>query len=144
MHLLTPLSLFLFITLCFSQFPIDELRNNLQDGFLLTPQDPLYNSTIKIDNAQYQRFPKVIVLPKSLHDIRVTISFAKKYNTKFTVKGGGHSAAGYCLNDDIVMDMRFFNTTKMLTSDIAIIGAGKFMSSQGNPQGLHGGMCTIN
>lgn len=119
-------------------FPIHKLKKRIK-GQVLTPEDPQYNETIRIDNSYYMKYPKAVVLPISVKDVQKTVKFAKKYKTGISVKGRGHSGAGlksstltcsqqkgYCLNDDIVLDMRYFNTSKMVGPNTALIGAGLF------------------
>lgn len=119
----TQLVVLSFVIFCTVALPVHQLRNKV-DGDVLIPGDPGYNESIAIDNAYFQKYPKIVVLPISVKDIKETLKFAKKHKAVVTVKGGGHSAAGYCLNDDIVLDMKHFNQAMMVGPDTAILEAG--------------------
>jgi len=103
----------LLCLICISHsFPIHELEQKLK-GILLTNNEQdqnlqkLYNDSIYIDNGAFQKRPNILVLPIDARDVQETIRFSQKYNASLTVKGGGHSAVGYCLNENIVLDMRY-------------------------------------
>ncbi|KAL0959596.1 hypothetical protein HGRIS_011306 [Hohenbuehelia grisea] len=67
---------------------------------VITPSagDP-YEASVFIGNLLYFHYtPGAIVLPKTPKEIAAVINFAKKNKIPFTVKNGGHSYAGYCLN----------------------------------------------
>ena len=74
-------------------FQVSWLKDLIK-GEVYTPKDPGYNDIVKIDNAYFQIHPKVIVCPKNVKDIQRTIKFAKLFNARVTVRGGGHSGAG--------------------------------------------------
>ncbi|KAF5700208.1 isoamyl alcohol oxidase [Fusarium globosum] len=55
--------------------------------------------------------PAAVVKAKSENDVRSTIVFAHKNKLRLTVKNGGHSYMGYCLNEGgIVLDLSHMNT----------------------------------
>lgn len=88
---------------------INELAHRLS-GYILEPGDDKYEAATHIDNGRIQRRPRVIIRPMAVEDVALGLKFATEHNVPFTIKGGGHSAAGYCLNDDgVVMDMRHLN-----------------------------------
>lgn len=88
---------------------IRELAGRLS-GYVLEPGDSQYEAATHIDNGRIQRRPRVIIRPTAVEDVALGLKFAIDHNVPFAVKGGGHSAAGYCLNDDgVVMDMRHLN-----------------------------------
>ncbi|KAL9646840.1 hypothetical protein ABK040_013701 [Willaertia magna] len=101
--------------------PINELKIK---GQVIQKDDNNYSSVIYIDNGLYQKYPQIVVLPLTIGDVQETIKFSQKYNLKLSVKGGGHSAAGYCLTNEIVLDMKYFNKTRMISEGIAYIEAG--------------------
>ncbi|MFM2165901.1 MAG: hypothetical protein RIS79_272 [Verrucomicrobiota bacterium] len=79
-------------------------------GRILQAGDAAYDAVVKIDNGRVQRRPRIIIQPQNYSDVAETLKFAIAHQAVFTVKGGGHSAAGYCLNDNgIVLDMRPLN-----------------------------------
>lgn len=121
-----------------------QMLKMMTTGDVLVPGDAGYDDAVKIDNAYYDKNPQVVVQPKTVLDITTTILFAKLFNAKFSVKGGGHSAAGYCLNNDIVVHMKHFRTAQMVGPNVALIGAG--LTSQEVYNLLHpnypiGGLC---
>lgn len=92
-----------------SQTLLNELSRKLS-GYILEPEDSRYATALQIDNGRIRLRPGVIVFPTSADDVVLTLRFILDNNLPFTVKGGGHSAAGYCLNDDgVVIDMVHLN-----------------------------------
>lgn len=92
-----------------TQSSIDALAHQLS-GYLLQPNDSRFPVASQIDNGRVRLLPAAIVFPTSVNDIVLALKFAQANNLAFTVKGGGHSAAGYCLNQEgIVVDMLHFN-----------------------------------
>ncbi len=88
---------------------INELIRQLS-GYVLQPGDPNYESAIAIDNGRIQLRPRLIIRPLVVEDVLTGYNFAVANNLPFNIKGGGHSAAGYCLNDNgVVIDMRHLN-----------------------------------
>lgn len=88
---------------------INELSRNLS-GFVLEPGDSRYEAARQIDNGRIRLRPGLIVFPTTVQDVALALKFARDNDLPFTVKGGGHSAAGYCLNDDgVVLDMIHLN-----------------------------------
>ncbi|KXH64071.1 hypothetical protein CSAL01_01318 [Colletotrichum salicis] len=85
-----------------------EKAANHMGGSILTRQNP----QVFIGNLNY-RFttPVVIVQAKSTNDVVSTIDFARENGLRLTVKNGGHSYMGYCLNlSGIVLDLSLMNT----------------------------------
>lgn len=65
-----------------------------------------YHATMQIDNGRVRLPPALVVYPRSAEDVGLAIRFAREHDLPFTVKGGGHSAAGYALNRaGVVLDM---------------------------------------
>lgn len=89
-----------------------ELEAQNLDGDVLFPGSKAYNEAIFIGNLLYDfRRPACVVMAASDHDIQKTVRFARKHNSKLTVKNGGHSYAGYCLNEDgILIDLSCMKT----------------------------------
>src|SRR5689334_10613173 len=89
----------------FTQKDLGELRQELT-GSLLLPDSAGYAATTAIDNGRIRLQPGVVVLAATTEDVVRTLRFAQKHGAKFNVRSGGHSAAGYCLNQGgIVLDM---------------------------------------
>ncbi len=75
-------------------------------GKILFPTQSDYKSVLEIDNGRVEAFPSFIVQVDGVEDIATVLRFARQHGLRFTVKGGGHSASGYCLNSEgIVIDM---------------------------------------
>ncbi|HYO12423.1 MAG TPA: FAD-binding oxidoreductase [Thermoanaerobaculia bacterium] len=95
------------------QDKIDLLRGEL-GGFVLQPGEPGYRKAVTIDNGRIHRPPAAIVFPYGIEDIRRTVRFVRDNDVPFTIKGGGHSATGYCLNrGGLVLDMSTMNLMKL-------------------------------
>ncbi len=89
---------------------IDQLRRDLS-GTLLQPGDAGYLQAVQIDNGRVERHPTVIVFADSADDVALTMRFARDNDLPLTVLGGGHSAAGYCLNiGGVVVSLAHMNT----------------------------------
>ena len=110
-------------------------------GRVVFPNDPGYAALVEIDNGRVQLQPRFVVLVDSLADVVATLHFARRHDLRLTVKGGGHSAAGYSLNGGgIVID---FSLMKRMTlhGDTLTVQAGArwidiYRYLQANGQGL--------
>jgi FAD/FMN-containing dehydrogenase len=92
---------------------IDALRANIS-GAVLDPDTPGYTAALDIDNGRVDLEPDYVIQPRSPGDVALTLRFAKKRGLPLTVKGGGHSAAGYCLNSGgVVLDMSLLSDIKL-------------------------------
>ena len=88
---------------------ISELARALS-GYVLQPGDPDYEAAIQIDNGRIQFRPRVIIYPAVIKDVQLGLKFAITQNLPLSIKGGGHSAAGYCLNEGgVVIAMKNLN-----------------------------------
>lgn len=100
-----------------SQAAIDKLAGQLH-GYILQPGNSTYDAAIQIDNGRIRLEPRVIIRATHVDDVALAMKFAVDNNAPFTVKGGGHSAAGYCMNaGGVVLEMKhlnalWFNKTK--------------------------------
>jgi FAD/FMN-containing dehydrogenase len=130
---------------------INELSHQLS-GYILQAGDVQFEGAIKIDNGRITLRPLLIVRPTVVEDVMLAFKFAVEHNLPFTVKGGGHSAAGYCLNDGgLVIDMKHLNKitfnkkTGSLTAEMGVIwyDVYKFMLETGTGLVPIGGGCPI-
>lgn len=88
---------------------VEQLSSKIE-GYVLEPGDSRFVESTQIDNGRIQLKPGLIVLANNSKDVKETLDFVKKNNLPFNIKGGGHSAAGYCLNKDgVVLDMMHLN-----------------------------------
>ena len=88
-----------------------ELQADIKDSKILVPGTREYEEAIFIGNLLYRmQTPATVVHVRSIRDVQATIRFARQYNVKVTVKNGGHSYAGFCLNrGGIVIDLKEMN-----------------------------------
>lgn len=104
---------------------INALSRHLS-GYLIQPGDAAYEDQLHIDNGRIQFRPRLIIFPAVVEDVKLALKFAVTHNLPFSVKGGGHSAAGYCMNQGgVVIAMK--NLNKMVFDPIketATIGMG--------------------
>src|SRR6185437_8384499 len=76
---------------------IEKLRMELA-GRVLEAGDPGYDQSLVIDNGRIDLRPGIVVMCVNPDDVATAYKFAIEHDMPFTVRGGGHSAAGYCLN----------------------------------------------
>jgi hypothetical protein len=88
-----------------SQSAVDRLRGEI-GGYVLQPGAPGYQEAVSIDNGRIVRRPAAIVFPYGTEDVQRTLCFARDNGVPLTVRGGGHSANGYCMNrGGLVLDL---------------------------------------
>lgn len=128
---------------------IQELIRELS-GYVLQPGDAEYEETVSIDNGRIQFKPRLIIFPAVIEDVKIGLKFAITHNVAFSVKGGGHSAAGYCLNEGgVVMAMKNLNKitfnpkNETVTAEMGVIwyDVYKFMQATGTGLIPVGGGC---
>ena len=75
-------------------------------GSLVLPGTPDYEEARLVHNANTDRRPAVIVRAADASDVARTVRFANDSGRRLSVRGGGHSLAGYGTNDGgIVLDL---------------------------------------
>ncbi len=128
---------------------INELSRELS-GYAVQAGDPEYEAAIHIDNGRIQFKPLVIIFPAVIEDVKIGMKFAVVHHLPLAVKGGGHSAAGYCLNEGgVVIAMKNLNSitfnpkTETLTAEMGVIwyDVYKFMQNTGTGLIPVGGGC---
>ena len=96
-----------------SQTAIDGLDTQL-NGYILQPGNSAYKPATKIDNGRIELRPELIIRPTHVDDVALSMKFAIDNDVPFTVKGGGHSAAGYCMNaGGVVLEMKHLNAISL-------------------------------
>src|SRR3954447_16613008 len=84
--------------------------------------------------------PRAIVRVASTRDVARTIAFARDHGSRFAVRSGGHSYAGYSLGDGIVIDVSSLDrVTADLAAKRATVGSGASLMQVANglaPDGL--------
>jgi hypothetical protein len=128
---------------------INELVRQLS-GYVLQQGDAAYEQAIQIDNGRIQFRPLLIVFPAVVADVQLAMKFAFKHNLPLSVKGGGHSAAGYCMNEGgVVIAMKNLNKISFdpkqetVTAEMGVIwyDVYKFMQLTGTGLIPVGGGC---
>ena len=128
---------------------IRELASQLS-GYILQPGDPAYEKAIQIDNGRIQFRPLLIIFPAVVNDVKLGMKFAMAHHLPLSVKGGGHSAAGYCMNiDGVVIAMKDLNKItfdkkkETVTAEMGVIWYDiyKFMQNTGTGLVPIGGGC---
>ncbi|CAE6420095.1 unnamed protein product, partial [Rhizoctonia solani] len=79
---------------------VKELRDLVAPGTVLTPEDrDKYEEVVHTGNLLYAgKRPGAIVMTDDAEKLGATVKFAQKHKFELTIKNGGHSYAGYCLN----------------------------------------------
>jgi FAD/FMN-containing dehydrogenase len=73
-----------------------------------------FKKALHVDNTRVRRVPFVVLAPKNEGDVVAALALAQHHGAIVSVRGGGHSAAGYCLNDGgVVIDMTNFNSIEL-------------------------------
>ncbi len=128
---------------------INELSRALS-GYILQPGDADYEAAIQIDNGRIQFRPRLIIFPAVVEDVQLGLKFAIAENLPLAIKGGGHSAAGYCLNEGgVVIAMKNLNKItfdprkETVTMEMGVIWRDvyKFMQDTGTGLVPIGGGC---
>jgi FAD/FMN-containing dehydrogenase len=81
------------------------LENRLA-GHVLRPSDPWYDEARSVFNGMIDRRPALIARCVSEQDVVEALRFGLESGLPLAVRGGGHSAAGYCVVDGgLVIDL---------------------------------------
>ncbi|QRV82018.1 FAD-binding domain protein [Ceratobasidium sp. AG-Ba] len=109
---------------------LNALANELPPGAMIYPGTVAFERAVSIGNLLYSRkTPAAIVQPRDTQDVVTIIKFCRANNIQFTVKNGGHSYAGYCLNKGgIVMDMGTMMQTVLADHEATIQGGATWES----------------
>jgi len=81
---------------------MDKLRRAIR-GLVLTPDSPEYDPARQVWNAAVDARPAVIIRCHCLEDAGVAVEFARRHALPVSIRGGGHSIAGYSVGPDSVM-----------------------------------------
>ena len=73
-------------------------------GYVLQAGEPGYNDDRMGFMHTYQHFPQLIIHCVCESDVVAAVKFARKRKLHVTTRSGGHSTAGYSVNDQIVID----------------------------------------
>lgn len=95
------------------QSDVEKLRSQLT-GRLLQAGDPGYDQSLVIDNGRINLRPGLVAMCANHQDVINSYKFAVSHEVPFTVRGGGHSAAGYCLNQGgLIIDLSNMNAKRL-------------------------------
>lgn len=89
---------------------------SLPCGSILVPGEPGFANSTYIDNGRAGRLrqPALVAQAECTEDIPAAMAYAQRNGLAFTVKGGGHSAAGYSLAPNgITVDMSRMNASRV-------------------------------
>jgi FAD/FMN-containing dehydrogenase len=84
---------------------IGALRDQLR-GSVVLADDADYESARRVWNGNVDRRPALIARCVGAADVQHAVNFARRHNLLLSVRGGGHSAPGYGVNDGgMVIDL---------------------------------------
>jgi FAD/FMN-containing dehydrogenase len=94
------------------------MKKSIHKKLLKTIQGEVFSNKAfrefySVDSSSYKIIPKIIVVPKNEKDVINTIKIAKESKTSVTVRGAGTGLVGSALNDEIILDMKNFDSTKI-------------------------------
>ena len=81
---------------------ITELRREFR-GELLLPGNAGFDRARRVWNARVDRVPALIARCTGEADVAVALRFARRHGLEVSVRGGGHSVAGYAVADGAAM-----------------------------------------
>src|SRR4051812_36377068 len=87
------------------QAAVEQLAEAMR-GEVIHPDSPGYDEARTAWNGMFARRPAVIAMCAGVADVIQAVDFARVNALEVAVRGGGHSANGYCVCDDgIVIDV---------------------------------------
>lgn len=124
-----------------------DLRGSLR-GTVLRPGDPGYPELATPRNLRFRTtMPEAVVLVTSVEDVAAALRWARKTNTPFAIRGGGHNYATASSSPGILISTRRMNAARIdgntlyaeagvLNSDLARLlpggGTGRLLLPGGN------------
>ena len=87
---------------------VRTLQGKLQ-GSVMLPSDLGYDHARQLSNQAFQNFPLLIVYCEVFQDVWECLAFAQAQGLWVTTRSGGHSTAGYSINDGMVIDTSRLN-----------------------------------
>jgi FAD/FMN-containing dehydrogenase len=108
----------------FTDDQVMQLRKELV-GHVVLPQDPTYAVNRTTFMNAFQHFPQIIVYCSGFADVVCCIRFAKAVGLQPVCRSGGHSTAGYSVNDHMVIDVSGINYVRVdPDTRVAWVGSG--------------------
>ncbi|MGW2628655.1 FAD-binding oxidoreductase [Streptomyces chattanoogensis] len=80
---------------------VEEMRAALR-GPVTGPHDQGYSEARTVYNAMIHRRPAAVVRCSDAADVMAAVDFVRDHGLELAVRGGGHSGAGLCVQDDAV------------------------------------------
>ena len=94
-------------------------------GHVVLPQDAAYDSARETFMKAFQHFPQIIVYCAGFSDVVASIRFARDIGLHPVCRSGGHSTAGYSVNDEMVIDFSNISYVRVEPkNESALVGAG--------------------
>jgi FAD/FMN-containing dehydrogenase len=92
---------------------VDRLRTGFR-GELISPEDERYDAARQVWNGAIDRRPALIARPAGTLDVVTAIRFARERGLPVSIRGGGHSAAGFAVADDaLTLDLSAINAVRV-------------------------------
>lgn len=126
---------------------LEQLQRRIR-GKVVVPGMPEY-AAARIGNPVYPETfsPRIVVYCATPHDVRACIAAARRHGWPVTCRSGGHSSAGFSVNDGMVIDVSLMNHVVVDPHrHRAVVGAGANLGQLNavlDVYGLHvpGGTC---
>jgi FAD/FMN-containing dehydrogenase len=101
-----------------------QLETGIQ-GKVVFPFDPDYEADRQESNPAFQAYPQVIVYCEVVSDVSQCLYAASATGWPVACRSGGHSTAGYSVNDGFVIDTSCLNGVSVdMSTMTAVVGAG--------------------
>ena len=124
--------------------PIGLSRGDLErmdaalSGTIVLPGSPGYDSD-RQGNPLFAASPRLIVKCATFNDVRLALGWAHEHGWPLTCRSGGHSTAGFSLNDGMILDVAGINGIGIDTAaGTARIGAGAQFGAINSTLDLYG------
>jgi hypothetical protein len=89
-------------------------------GTIVTPNDPNYEQDRQESNPAFQAFPKLICYCVVENDVALSLEMAAEQQLAIAVRSGGHSTAGYSVNNGLVIDLSQMNCVTVNETDATV------------------------
>lgn len=94
-------------------------------GQLVFPDSPSYQQDRQVSDPAFQYYPKVIAYCEAFTDVALILAWATLLEQKVTCRSGGHSTAGYSVNNAFVLDTSRMNSVVVdALQRTAVVGPG--------------------
>jgi FAD/FMN-containing dehydrogenase len=108
-------------------------------GRIVLPQDPSYNGDREAFMSAFQHFPQIIVYCVGFSDVVACLRFANEVGLHVVCRAGGHSTAGYSVNDEMVIDVSGIHYVRVdQAAGRAAVGGGANFGQVNAELGIYG------